>query len=82
MTTSNTMGETSQNATLSSQEEKGPEPSSSSSSSHNVTGEIESDSLNGYQSLILVFAISLAGFLYTLDISIIVTVSLVVSLYT
>ncbi len=80
MTTWNVKDEESRNVDQLNQEEKGPEPGSSSSSSHNPTREVDLDVLNGFQSFMLVFAVSLAGFVYTLDINIIVTVSLLGSL--
>lgn len=77
METSNVIDTESQKADHLGQDEKGSKPDLSSSSIHDIEADIELDVLNGYQSFMLVFAISLAGFLYALDVNIIVTVSIV-----
>ncbi|KAG0645300.1 Efflux pump mlcE [Hyphodiscus hymeniophilus] len=63
-------------------EEKDPNPDSSIDSNNGYNTENENGvpaeaqkSLTGYQLYLVVFAISLAGFLYSLDVTIIVTVS-------
>jgi hypothetical protein len=78
MASSSTTIEGSQNATSLDQDEKsfkGPDPNLSSNSTEDVAEEVDSDVLQGSRAFMLVFAISLAGFLYALDVTIIVTVS-------
>jgi hypothetical protein len=78
MATSNTMYEETQIAHPLGEVEKGLERNSSrsrNSESHEISTEIELDVLEGYKAFMLVFSISLAGFLYSLDVNIIVTVS-------
>lgn len=55
--------------------EKNSIPDSSSDSNGEISPVNESDFVSGYQLFLLVFAISMAGFLYALDVNIIVTVS-------
>lgn len=63
------------------EKDEGGSASGSSNAINNETPlEIESELLRGNQASLLILAVSMAGFLYTLDISIIVTVSLAASL--